>query len=296
MLRDMSADRATRLAPSGGHEAPRAMPIRTAARIRRLAVAASLALIVAACGAGGQGDTTTTAGPVTTTAPASTTSTRPTQTTSPSDGGVEVSPEFIQGAIPGAEVVLLVSQSDETAGVAMVTASVDGGTVGVRPAEISGAEVAEVTVVPGTTTTETELDVIIEVTTDDVTHTVTKTFTVLPWEDDRAEQAAEILGLFTSWLSDDRPELGVTLETEFEGTLLAPQLLVVSHYGFFNDQWEIGLAWHVMIPPDDFAEIYLRSRSELQPSLAFRIDSWQTALDTGDYQVSEVAPPFEVVR
>jgi hypothetical protein len=255
-----------------------------------------MALIVAACGTGGEGDTTTTTEPVTTTAPASTTSTRPTPTTSPSEGGVVVSPEFVQGAIPGAEVVLLVSQSDETAGVATVTASVDGGTVAVRPAEISGAEVAEVMVVPGATTTEIELDVIIEVTTDDITHTVTKTFTVLPWEDDRAEQAAQILGLFTSWLADDRPELGVTSETEFEGTLLAPQLLVVSHYGFFNDQWEIGLAWHVMIPPDDFAEIYLRSRSELQPSLAFRIDSWQTALETGDYQVSEVEPPFEVVR
>lgn len=291
MLRDVSADRATRLASSGGHETPRAMAIHTAARGRRLAAAASLALIVAACGTGGEGEWTTT-----TTAPASTTATRPTPTTSPSEVDIAVSPEFVQGAIPDAEVVLLVSQSDETAGVAMVTASVDGGTVGVRPAEISGAEVAEVTVVPGATTTETELDVIIEVTTDDVTHTVTKTFTVLPWEDDRAEQAAEILGLFTSWLADDRPELGVTLETEFEGTLLAPQLLVVSHYGFFNDQWEIGLAWHVMIPPDDFAEIYLRSRSEFQPSLAFRIDSWQTALDTGDYKVSEVAPPFEVVR
>lgn len=207
-----------------------------------------------------------------------------------------VSPEFVQGAIPGAEVVLLVSQRDETAGVAMVTASVDGGTVAVQPAQISGGEVAEVTVIPPAAITESELELVIEVATDDVSRTVTRTFTVLPWEDDRGEQAAEILDLFTSWLADERPELGVTPETEFEGTYLAPQLLVVSHYGFFNDEWEIGLAWHVMIPPDDFTEIYLRSRSELQPSLAFRIDSWQTALDTGDYQVAEVEPPLEVVR
>lgn len=216
--------------------------------------------------------------------------------TSAPSGKVLVSPEFIQGAIPGAEVVLLVSQSDETAGIATVTAAAPGATITVKPSEISGVEVAEVTVVPEATTSETELVITIEVTTVDTTYTVTKTTTVLPWGDDRGGQAAEILGLFTSWLGENRPELGVTPETRFEGTYLAPQLLVVSHYGFFSDQWEIGLAWHVMIPPDDFSEIYLRPRSELRPNLGFRIDSWQTALDTGDYQVAEAEPPFEVVR
>jgi hypothetical protein len=225
-----------------------------------------------------------------------TTSTRPAPATSALDGGIVVSPEFIQGAIPGAEVVLLVSQDDETAGMAMVTASASGAEVSVRPSEISDIEVAEVTVVPDATATETVLTVTIEAATDDTTRTVTKTASVLPWDDDRAEQAAEILGLFTSWLAESRPELDITLETEFEGTFLAPQLLVVSHYGFFNNEWEIGLSWHVMIPPDDFAEIYLRPRSALRPTLAFRIGSWQTALDTGGYQIAEVEPPFEVVR
>lgn len=224
------------------------------------------------------------------------TSTRPAPTTSAPNGEVVVSPEFIQGAIPGAEVVLLVSQDDETAGTATVTASASGAKVSVRPSEISDIEVAEVTVVPDATATETELTVTIEVATDDTTRTVTRTASVLPWDDDRGEQAAEILGLFTSWLAGNRPELNITPETEFEGTFLAPQLLVVSHYGFSNDEWEIGLAWHVMIPPDDFAEIYLRPRSALRPTLAFRIGSWQTALDKGGYQIAEVEPPFEVVR
>ena len=224
------------------------------------------------------------------------TSTRPAPTTSAPNGEVVVSPEFIQGAIPGAEVVLLVSQDDETAGTATVTASASGAKVSVRPSKISDIEVAEVTVVPDATATETELTVTIEVATDDTTRTVTRTASVLPWDDDRGEQAAEILGLFTSWLAGNRLELNITPETEFEGTFLAPQLLVVSHYGFFNDEWEIGLAWHVMIPPDDFAEIYLRPRSALRPTLAFRIGSWQTALDKGGYQIAEVEPPFEVVR
>jgi hypothetical protein len=245
-----------------------------------LAISAVVLMLAAACGESA----------------APTTSTRPAPTTTQPSGEVVVSPEFIQGAIPGAEVVVLVAQTDERAGTATVSASAPGATVTVRPSQISGIEVAELTVVPEATATETELTIAIEVVTDATTHTVTRTITVLPWEDDRAEQAAEVLGLFTSWLAENRPELGVTPGTEFEGTFLAPQLLVVSHYGFFNDEWEIGVSWHVMIPPDDFAEIYVRPRSELRPTLAFRIDSWQTALDTGAYQVAEVAPPFEVVR
>jgi hypothetical protein len=255
-------------------------------RFSKVVAAVVLLTLVAACGGS--------ATPATSTSPVS--STRPGPVTTTPVGPVVVSPEFIQGAIPGSEVVLLVSQNDETAGVAMVTASAPGATVAVRPSEISGTEVAEVTVVPDATATETELTITIEVATDDTTHTVTRTTPVLTWEDDRAEQAAEILELFTSWLADNRSELGITPETEFEGTFLAPQLLVVSHYGFVNDEWEIGLSWHVMIPPDDFSEIYLRPRSALRPSLAFRVGSWQTALDTGDYQIAEVEPPFEVVR
>jgi hypothetical protein len=216
-------------------------------------------------------------------------------TTTPTDP-VVVSPEFIQGVIPGAEVRLLVSQTSETAGDATVSASAPGATITVRPLDISGDEVAEVNVVPESATSETELTITIDVVTDDTTHTATKTTTVYPWDDDRAEQAAEILGLFTSWLGGNRPDLGVTSETEFEGTYLAPELLVVSHYGFFNDRWEIGVSWHVMIPPDDFAEIYLRNRTELRPSFAFRIGSWQKALEDGEYEVAEVEPPFEVVR
>lgn len=256
-------------------------------RLSRAVAAALFLTLVAACEGSATPATSTT----------EVTSTRPGPVTTTPVGPVVVSPEFIQGAIPGAEVVLLVSQNDETAGLATVTASAPGAEVSVRPSEISGTEVAEVTVVPDATATETELNIIIEVATGGTTRTFTRTASVLPWDDDRADQVAEILGLFTSWLAENRPELGVTPETEFEGTYLAPQLLVVSHYGFFNDdEWEIGLSWHIMIPPDDFAEIYLRPRAELRPTVAFRIDSWQTALDTGDYQITEVEPPFEVVR
>lgn len=262
--------------------------------LNAVSVALLLTTLVSACGGSATPATSISTPTTSTSTPAA--STRPPPVTTNPVGPVVVSPEFIQGAIPGAEIVLLVSQTDENAGVAMVTASAPGATVVVQASEISGTEVAEVTVIPDVTTTETELTISIEVAVGGTTYSVSRMTQVLTWEDDRAEQAAEILDLFTSWLAENRSDLGITPETEFEGTLLAPQLLVVSHYGFFNDEWEIGLSWHVMIPPDDFSEVYLRPRSALRPTLAFRISSWQSALETGDYQIAEVEPPFEVVR
>jgi hypothetical protein len=68
------------------------------------------------------------------------------------------------------------------------------------------------------------------------------------------------------------------------------------HYVFFNDGWEVGVSWHIMIAPDDFAEAYLRPRGALRPTRRFRIGSYQTALETGFVEVTEVEPPAEVTR
>lgn len=244
---------------------------------------------LAGCESGGTAEDTTT-----TSVPAST---RSTPTTSPPRAtGVTVSPEFIQGAIPGERLVLLVASTDASGSPVQVAAEVVNGTVTVEPSTIEGGEIAEVTVVPDPTDDEVTMSIEIETTQDGFTTGFSRAVDVLPWEDDRGDQAREILALFTSWLAENRPELGITPDTEFEGTFLAPQLLVVSHYGFFDEQWELGISWHVMLPPDDFAELYLRPRTDLYPSTAFRIGSWQTALDAGDADVTEVDPPAEVVR
>ncbi|MGD2059682.1 MAG: hypothetical protein PVF87_02335 [Acidimicrobiia bacterium] len=253
-----------------------------------LAMVVSL-VALAGCADGGSGDDTT---PTITP-----TSTRPAPTTSPLPGpGVMVSPEFIQGAIPGESLVLLVAGAYPDGSPVEVAAEVTNGRVTVEPSTIEGAEIEEVTVVPDPTDAETTMSIEIQTSQDGDTTVFSREVNVLPWEDDRGGQASEILTLFTAWLDQNRPELGISPDTEFEGTFLAPELLVVSHYGFFYEQWELGLSWHVMLPPDDFAELYLRRRTELYPSLAFRIGSWQNALESGSAEVIEIDPPAEVVR
>jgi len=209
---------------------------------------------------------------------------------------IVVSPEFINGAIPDSRLVLLVSLAASDGGPVTVTGEAPIALVTVDPSTISGDEVAEVTVVPGPTDTETTIDVTVSAAVGDRTTSVTRTVTIEPWEDDREEQGRRILGLFVDELADVHPELGLTHETSFIGTYTAPLLLIVSHYGFYSDDWEVGVSWHIMIPPDDFAELYLRPRTSLTPTRAFRIDSWQTALETGAYTVTEIEPPAEVVR
>lgn len=260
-------------------------------RVRRTALSAMLmAGLVGACAGGSEATTTTTIRPTPTRpAPAPTTTLAPAQ-------GVVFSPEFIQGVIPGAEIVLLVGNTDPEAGPLTVTAEATNATVTIEQSTVSGAEVAEVTVVPAPTDVEVDMAIRIDAVQRGETSSSTWTVNVVPWQDDRGAQARDILGLYTSWLADNHPDLGVTPATDFQGTFVAPQLLVVSHYAFFSEDWELGLSWHIMLPPDDFSELYLRPRSELRPTMALRIESWQKALQSGSAEISEVPPPVEVVR
>jgi predicted secreted protein len=93
-------------------------------------------------------------------------------------------------------------------------------------------------------------------------------------EDDLAELASTYRDRFIPWLAENYPEFGITEETEWVGTIVRPHILVVMYYLFFSEEWEMGLRWHVMIPPYDFAEIYLRKRDTNLSSIhAFKIFS-----------------------
>jgi hypothetical protein len=211
---------------------------------------------------------------------------------------LRVFPEFVQGAIPGAATGVLVTIAGDSNGGApvAVTASAVGADVSVTPTEIRPGETAEVTVVADPATAERPLEIMITAERGDNRETATKNTTVYAWEDDREVYAKELLEVFRSWLAEHQPGVGIDATTEFSGSFVAPGLLVVSHYMFTSDEWELGLSWHVMVPPDDWAEIYLRPRDETTPTLAFRLQSQAAALNEGLVAISAVAPPPEVVR
>lgn len=105
------------------------------------------------------------------------------------------------------------------------------------------------------------------------TQTSEVTINVSRGEDTLLEAATPLRDRFVDFLATEHPELGITADTEWTPTIVQPHILVVSHYLFFSEEWEMGLQWHIMIAPHDWARIYLRPRDGLQPTHAFEITS-----------------------
>jgi hypothetical protein len=125
-----------------------------------------------------------------------------------------------------------------------------------------------------------------------LTASASRTLPVVVGEDTRGEDAARVRDLFVPWLAREHPELGVDAATAWEGTISGAHLLVVSHYLFYNETWELGVSWHVMIAPYDWATLYLRRRFvESAPSFGARIESV-----SGGTAPAKTAPPPAVTR
>lgn len=88
--------------------------------------------------------------------------------------------------------------------------------------------------------------------------------------DEVGSLAAEMRDEFILWLAENHPEFGITSEPGWIGTIVRPHFMVLMFYLFFSDELEMCLSWHVMMPPHDWARIYLRHRfTEETPSYAF---------------------------
>ena len=204
---------------------------------------------------------------------------------------INVIPEQLNGAsIAGQHCVFLVVITDEREECVLpvaVSARAPGAQVVIYHEDIFEGEVAEVVIIPAQASIGTTIEVTITGNRGDASDEKTISFEVAEGEDDRQEYAEELLDKFVPWLAENHPELGITVDTAWNGTMVSPVWLVVSHYLFFSDEWEVHIEWHVMIPPYDWAKIDLRHRfDELAPSYAFEISS----LDAGSEPIAIAVP------
>ena len=215
------------------------------------------------------------------------------------DGGADENTEFHISVIPeqlngdsiaGQHCVFLVVITDDGQGSELpvsISAEAPGAAVVIYHEDIFAGEVAEVVVTPAQASVGETVTVTITGNRGSSTDKKIVDFAVAEGEDDRQEYAGELLDKFVSWLAENHPELGITVDTAWNGTMVSPVWLVVSHYLFFSDEWEAHTEWHVMIPPYDWARIDLRHRfDELAPSYAFEISS----LDAGSEPVAIEVP------
>ena len=189
-----------------------------------------------------------------------------------------VIPEQLNGhSIAGQQCVFLVTITDEgqTSEIPVdVSATTSGAEIVIYKQAIVEGEVAEVVVIPTQVSIGKTIEVIITGNRNGLTDEQSISFEVFEGEDDRGEYAIELRDKFVSWLATNYPELGINANTDWTGTMVSPQWLIVSHYLFFSEKWEMHVAWHVMIPPYDWAKIDLRHRfNEQKPSYAFEISS-----------------------
>lgn len=191
---------------------------------------------------------------------------------------IDVVPRELNGdSIAGQQCVFLVTitdagQEDQLA--VTITAEAAGAEVVVYQQHVIEGQVAEVVVIPAQASVGKTVTVTITGNRGGAIDKKVVSFDVVEGEDDRQEYAQELLDRFVPWLATNHPELGITGDTEWNGTMVSPVWLVVSHYLFFSEEWEVHVAWHIMVAPHDWARIDLRHRfDELAPSYAFEISS-----------------------
>jgi hypothetical protein len=191
---------------------------------------------------------------------------------------INVTPQQLSGhSIAGQHCVFLVTITDdgqESELPVSISAQAPGAEVVIYHEDMFAGEVVEVVVIPAQASIGKNITVTITGTRGSSTDEGAVSFEVIEGEDDRGEYAAELLDRFIPWLAANHPELRITEDTAWNGTMVSPQWLVVSHYLFFSDEWEAHIYWHIMMPPYDWARIDLRHRfDQLAPSYAFEISS-----------------------
>lgn len=202
---------------------------------------------------------------------------------------VAVIPQEIKGhAVPGQQVVYLVSIEDDQ-GVEPIHLSAVASNCSIRISpEIITGEIAEVYITPDLSSVGSMITVVITAAREGYEDTKEVTFEVVPGEDDRGPMATNLRDKFIPWLVANMPELGITSDTAWQGTTVSPQWLVVSHYLFFSEEWEMHIQWHNMIPPYDWVRIDLRKRfTENTPSYAFEIPSVSAEDEPVEIEVPE---------
>jgi len=78
---------------------------------------------------------------------------------------------------------------------------------------------------------------------------------------------------FINWLNQNYPNININNHTEWEIFWTYPQHIIVEHYTLLNNQYELRICCHAMIPPHDWSMIRLRERNTFTAFLSARQDT-----------------------
>lgn len=95
-----------------------------------------------------------------------------------------------------------------------------------------------------------------------------------------AEMKRDVL---TDWLVENHPKYSSILSQDWYPYLTYPSILVVEHWTFLSDDWELRICYHVMIPPYDWSMLMLRRRGNWDADIAIKREA-----DGSGYVIHEI--------
>ena len=91
---------------------------------------------------------------------------------------------------------------------------------------------------------------------------------VLGWSAGNLPDAIIKQNELIDWLESEHPEFGTFSDKNSFAYVTYPAHLVVEHWTFLYDNWEMRICYHVMIPPHNWSMIWLRQRGEVDAVFA----------------------------
>jgi hypothetical protein len=102
---------------------------------------------------------------------------------------------------------------------------------------------------------------------------------IINWSSANLPEAIIKRDLLIDWLETEKPEFGQLSEKECYAYVTYPSHLVVEHWTFLYEQWEMRICYHVMLPPYDWSMIWLRERGVIDAIFAGKRESDGTAYE-----------------
>jgi hypothetical protein len=117
-----------------------------------------------------------------------------------------------------------------------------------------------------------------------------ESFAIIEVIDWASKNITEVVGMrdtFVSYLSSNKSSFGINESITWESIDNAPQILIVEHYLFKSEFWELALSRHVTIAPHDWVKVYIRPRNQVTPIWSGIIGSWSDS----NHSITELEPP-----
>jgi hypothetical protein len=204
---------------------------------------------------------------------------------------LQATPDGAIGGYRGSIALWVVNVNVDPAGAHPVTVraqSVDGVPCEVVPPQLDRSGVIEVIARPGPTAPRRAVDVVVSANVEETPIAgqaqLVLPLQVLSYRDQLGPEARRRFALFTAYLAAQHPEFGLDQNTTWDGWVPAPNILVVMWYSFLSADYEALIRWHVMIPPYDWTEVFLRQRGSADCV-------WAGKIPTDGAAVEEMTPP-----